>query len=284
MSEKKKIFDGLFRHHPGNSNIDFHSLLCRLARDCLGKSVFEAEEFADANLTKYWNWLLQETDNHKQRGLIPYYESIGPNLQTRVLNYACSSLFAGDNPEAKRSGELGLARSHLLREIDLLTDREYEALACVACDALGSARYHLTPAGNEGGVDFFASLSLSTASHLFSAPGREIRVVGQCKKYATPAAVGRLEQFIQTMHNVRYRSDRVCLPAWFAGGRGPIIGWVISHSGFQSGATYEAQKHGIIISDSLDVAEVVALSERFHSNKSPNDRANSLRAACRALL
>lgn len=284
MSEKKKIFDGLFRRDPGSSNVDFRSLLSSLAIGCLAKSALDADTFAQANLTKYWNWLLRDIDAQKARGLLPYYETAGNN--TRVLTCACSRLCSSNDAGDRRAGELGLARPHLLRQIDQLTDREYEALACIACDALGAARHHLTPPGNEGGIDFVASLRMTSRSHLFAAPGREIRIVGQCKKYATPVAVDRLDQFIETMHNVRYRSERVRphLPAWFESGRGPIVGWIISHSGYQSGAADEAQKHGIILSDSLDIAEVLALSELFHANATPAVRATALLPSCQALL
>lgn len=284
MSEKKKIFDGLYRYELGNGNVDFRTLLSSLATVCLAKSALDADTFADANLTKYWNWLLREFDAQKSRGLLPYYETVGSN--TRVLTCACSRLCSAIDAADRRAGELGLARPHLLRQIDQLTDRQYEALACVTCDALGTARHHLTPPGNEGGIDFVASMRVSNRSHLFSAPSKEIRLIGQCKKYTTPVAVDRLDQFIETMHNVRYRSERVRphLPAWFESGRGPIVGWIISHSGYQSGAVDEAQKHGIILSDSLDIAEVIAQSEMFHPNASPSARADALITSCQALL
>lgn len=179
-----------------------------------------------------------------------------------------------------------MSRPFVLRKIDAMTDREYEALACVACAAIGGLKTHLTPPGNEGGIDFFATLSIKTQTHVLSAAGTELRIVGQCKKYSLPVAVDKLEQFITTMQNIRHRSERVRrhIPTWFDESRGPILGWVMSHSAFQTGAADEAKNHGIILSDTLDLAELICLSDTFHAALSPPDRADQLVIECRRLI
>ena len=203
-----------------------------------------------------------------------------------AISSACHALTSCSDSREQERGALALSRPFVLRQIDAMTDREYEALACVACTAIGSRMTVLTSAGNEGGIDFLATLSVKTETHVLSAAGTEIRIVGQCKKYASPMAVDKLEQFITTMQNVRHRSERVRrhIPAWFNESRGPILGWIMSHSGFQTGAADEAKNHGIVLSDTLDLAELICLSKRFHAMLPPVDRAARLIEECKSLL
>lgn len=284
MSEKKDLLAALHRTELPSGNIDFRALLSRLAESALGKARSDADAFADVNLRKYWNWLARELDDHTARGLTPFFTQASGGVF--AISSACHALAASSNAQERLRGTLAMSRPFVLRQIDAMTDREYEALACVSCEAIGSGRTLLTPPGNEGGIDFFATLSISTRTHVLSAAGAEIRIVGQCKKYGSPVAVDKLEQFITTMQNVRHRSERVRrhIPAWFDQARGPIIGWVMAHSGFQTGAADEAKNHGIILSDSLDLAELVCLSDSFHSALSPSDRAIRLTDECRRML
>jgi hypothetical protein len=284
VSEKKRIFSALHRHPLPAGNHDFRQLLSHLAQTALGKGSAEADAFADVNFSRYWNWLKRELDDQAARGLTPFF-SLSP-AGTYAVSSACEALALSSNADEALRGNLARARPYVLREIDKLSDREYEALACVACTTAGSLKTHLTPPGNEGGIDFIATLSIHTSNHILSSKGAEIRIVGQCKKYSSPVTVDKLDQFLTTMNNVRHRSDRVRrhLPPWFEESRGPIVGWVVSHSGFQVGASDEAKNHGVILSDSVDMAELVSLAQTFHAAKLPNERASQLLDACRALL
>ena len=227
---------------------------------------------------------MREVDLHTMRGLMPCFSFIEGGGFSFTSNY--HSLLASTNKKDKQTGALALSRPAILRKIDALTNREYEALACIVCESIGSTKTHITPPGNEGGIDFFATLSTNNSSHIFSSIGTEVRIIGQCKKYVTPVTVDKLEQFITTLQNVRHRSERVRkhIPGWFDDSRGPIIGWIIAHSGFQAGASDEAKNHGIIVSDSLDLAEALCLSRSFHSNLKPEKRADEIVSACRKLL
>ena len=53
-------------------------------------------------------------------------------------------------PDAQRAAKLR-HRPAILSMIDALTDREFEALACVALRLVGATETALTPRGNEGG-------------------------------------------------------------------------------------------------------------------------------------
>lgn len=284
VSDKKDLLSALYRTELGAGNIDFRQALSALVESVLGKDRADADAFADANLKKYWNWLGKEVDAHSSRGLTPFFclASDGGHY----ISSASHALAASSDAANRKRGSLALSRPFVLRQIDSMTDREFEALACVACSAIGSINTHLTPHGNEGGIDFFATLSIKTKTHVLSAAGAELRIVGQCKKYTSPVAVDRLEQFITTMQNVRHRSERVRrhIPAWFNESRGPIVGWVMSHCGFQTGAADEAKNHGIVLSDTLDLAELVSLSDTFHASISPTSRASELLKECRRLI
>lgn len=283
MSEKKKLLAALNRAEIGPGNVDFRALLSQLAESALGKSRLDADAFADKNLKKYWNWLKKELDDHTARGLTPFFTQTSGAYALLSSSHA---LAASSEPDKKLRGALAMSRPFVLRQIDALTEREFEALACVSCAAIGSGRISLTPRGNEGGIDFFATLSINTKTHILSATGTELRIVGQCKKYESPVAVDKFEQFLTTMNNVRHRSERVRrhIPAWFEQSRGPIIGWIMAHSGFQTGASDEAKNHGIVLSDTLDLTELICLSDSFHSALPPADRAAKLPAECRLYL
>lgn len=284
MSQKQKIISALHRADIGGVPVDFRSLLARLAESELLLPRMDAEAFSDANLMRYWNWAQQENDAHVRRGCLPLLRAV--SATSRAISSPIHAMISSHDPSQREVGKLAISRAKLLRAIDALTDREYEALACVACSAIGSKSNVLTRRGNEGGIDFFASISVSSGAHIFAAPGAELRIVGQCKKYSSQATVGQMDQFIQTLQNVRHRSSRVSahIPAWFGDSRGPIVGWMISHAGFQTGASDQAKNHGIVTSDSLDVAEVLSLSPSFHSSLPPDGRASKIADECGLLL
>lgn len=284
MSDKKRILGALCRLEIGPVARDLRTTLATLACSVLKMDPADAAAFADQHLTKYRNWLVQEADQHRSRGLVAYFAGLSTNAFS--FSCPCEALCASSQADDVSLGTRAIARPKLLQAIDLLSDREYEALACVAADALSAKNSLLTPAGNEGGIDFLVSLPIGVSSHIFSAPGSGLRIVGQSKKYASPLAVDRLDQFLQTMHNVRHRDSRVRahIPAWFDQASGPIVGWIISHSGFQSGTADEAKKHGVVLSDSLDVTELISLSTSFAPGESPSARAAHLVAECQRLL
>ena len=62
------------------------------------------------------------------------------------------------------------------------------------------------------------------------------------------------------------------MPNWFRGGKGPIIGLYVAHSGFQSGVSNAAAAHSILLADSVDLGEMIALSSHLSPAASPVDR------------
>lgn len=267
-----------------SGNLDFRAVLTSLVETELGKSSIDAQAFAQANAKRYWNWFIEALDDQQVRGIRPYFTVAGGG--TYAFSHTALALQSSSDTDEQVAGRLAMTRPYILRQLDALSDRQYEAMACVACQVIGARFQILTPPGNEGGIDFLATISVKGSCHVFSAVGAELRIVGQCKKYQTPVAVDRVEQFLQTMNNVRHRSERVRkhLPVWFEEAGGPIVGWIIGHSGFQTGAADEAKKHGLILSDSIDMTELFSLAPTFHPSDTPPVRAQHLRDGCQALI
>jgi hypothetical protein len=171
--------------------------------------------------------------------------------------------------------------------IDALTGREYEALACVAMKVVGASEITLTPFGTEGGIDFFALVRSPARCHLFAGSTNPIRIVGQSKKYTRQVGVDKMKEFLATMDEVKHRgepkTERV-VPPWFHATRGPIVGCMIAHRGFQSGATSRARNHGIITADSLDIAEMLALSRGIPDELDADARTAECLSRTRLLL
>jgi len=151
----------------------------------------------------------------------------------------------------------------MLRMIDGLDDRECEALGCVIAQLGGASHMFLTPRCSEGGIDVFALLPLPSRCHLFRGGLYPIRIVGQCKKYKRAVEESEAKEFVETIQTVKYRGElkiERLVPAWFHATRGPIVGLMISHAGFQAAADTKARNHGLVFADTLDLAEIAALS------------------------
>jgi hypothetical protein len=174
----------------------------------------------------------------------------------------------------------------MLAEIDAMTDREYEALGCVVSELLGASHIHLTPKTGEGGIDFFSMLTTPNFCHLFSGTTGPLRIIGQCKKHTSAVQDSHVRDFVTTLGDVHRQNPNVerHVPTWFRRARGPIAGLIISHAGFQATAGKRARDHGIVCSDSLDLAEVLALSRRIPESLAPNARVALVHQNIRQLL
>lgn len=268
MSESKKFKSWLVRLDPSGA-FSLDRLITKFAQDVLGKDAMDAEAYAQANLNRRWSDVLALHDELKQKGAAPLLVDVDSSARTG--KYLAMHPGHGALPRFRiiRCG----SRSSLLRGIDALNNREYEALACVVSSCAGADKVHLTPPGNEGGIDFFALIRNPAHCHVFSHSRSPLRIVGQCKKYSGPVGVDKVRQFIQTISSVCNQSPltEAHVPTWFRSASGPVVGWIVGHNGFESGAHTLAQNHGIVLSDSLDLAEICAQSRRFPSpSESPD--------------
>ena len=280
--EKPALLRWLYRSEFADV-LPLKEVLQRGAHVVLGKDALAAEAYAESNLNAFWNYLLKEQESDNQRGVSRAFEILDP--MARTLRW-CPLPSPSPSMKARRTARLR-HRPAMLSMIDTLNDREYEALACVSLRLVGAIETHLTPPGNEGGVDFFALLPSPGRCHLFSGGHHPLRIVGQSKKYGSALEAGEFKEFLTTMEEVKHggqpKTEKI-VPSWFRAVYGPIIGLVIAHSGFQSGATTRARQHGILTAESLDMAEIVALSKGIPEHLAGVDRAAECKARIQTLV
>ncbi|MHB9107876.1 MAG: restriction endonuclease [Armatimonadota bacterium] len=237
----------------------------------------ESENYAEANRRRLWGFLLRRIEEDRKRGLQPTFRVI--SREARRMAWHASDISHTSSRTERRKMHLLRSRPILLNTVDYLSDREYEALACAICRLVGATSIQLTRQSNEGGVDFFALLPVHTSSHIFSSVGTSVRLIGQCKKYGDPVKVGDIKEFLTTVSDVKgkHNAVREHIPTWFHTIRGPIVGWLVSHNGFQNGVEDRAKDEGIILSDSFDLIEMAALSRKLDVSAQPISRATFLR-------
>jgi len=278
--EKPALLRWLYRTE-FDAIVPFRDALQRAARDALGKDTLAAEAYVESNVKSVWSYLLRAQEEEERRGISRIFDVV--DAMALTLRW-CS--LSGHGPPARRAAKLR-HRPAMLRMIDHLSDREFEALGCVSLKLTGATETILTPAGNEGGVDFFGLIPSPGRCHLFSGGTHPLRIIGQSKKYSSAVQVGKFKEFLKTIDEVKHggepKTEKV-VPSWFHEVRGPIIGLMIAHSGFQAGAQTRARKHGVIVADSLDMAEILALSRGIPEGLSPTERAANCQSRIHTLL
>lgn len=237
----------------------FDDLLRAAIHIVLDKNGDDLDRFVDIHSNRYWNALNQQQNIDREKGIVPLF-NIEDELSKKISWFIRTS-----DKKLIRRLHLLRSRTHILRKIDSLNSRQYEALACVTCCLLGASNVLLTTTGNEAGIDFLASINFSADSHYFFGVNGPLRIIGQCKKHNSAIQVGSIKEFNSTLDDVYSLTEKVrkILPSWFLTSKGPIIAWFICHSGFQSGALSRARNYGIITSDSRDLAEVISSCRRL---------------------
>jgi hypothetical protein len=274
MSKVGKLLDWFHRAPARVGTHDFRDLLMEACRAALGMSRSEAERYAVGNSNRVWQGLSEHQYHRSKMGV-----TATMHLLEDTRKCAWSSCQPRELADRPRFWIRHKARPHMLSSIDTLSSREYEALGCVTALLCGAQHVKLTPPGDECGVDFFAVVGVHSNNHVFGGMGSLIRVVGQSKKYESKVPVDRIRGFNDTLEDIRRTERKVSdlVPAWFHANHGPIVGWMISHRGYQSGALSRAKSHGILVSDSLDIAEISALSRQIDETLRPQDRAQTLK-------
>jgi len=275
MSERRKIFNYITRQELKAGNISFDDLFLTAVEKSLNKKGADRDKYYDANVKRIWNYVVkQQSFDQKSQSLQPIFNIV--NSTTRDIRCHLKESFANSGDHRF---QLLQSRPFILNEIDLISDRQYEALSVLLCQILGANDFHLTPGGNEAGIDFIATIKYSDESNYLFGVNGPIRIIGQCKKYSTPVQVSTIKEFESTMTDVYHLTAKMrnILPNWFYEAKGIIVGWVISHSGFQLGAKDRGKEFGYVLSDSRDIAEIIAASKDFYSAARYDERQTYLK-------
>lgn len=218
--------------------------------------------YFDANVKRIWSYLLKaQEDDRSQRFLNPLITVTDPSK--RLITCYLKNEY---NRTKEKHFNLLMSRPHILSAIDTLTSREYEALSVLLCKISEANNYLLTPPGNEAGIDFIATIKFNEDAHYLFGVNGPIRIIGQCKKYASPVQLDKVKEFNATLNDVYHLTHKVkgIIPSWFSQSKGIIVGWIIGHNGFQQGAKDRAKDFGIVLSDSRDIAEIISKSEKYY--------------------
>lgn len=241
------------------------SLLTRATQDCFKYDPFSAAAYAEANKAEFWNFVVKVNEQHTARGVSSSFSI--QSSETRSFHcYPAPEELRG---RARLNAIRVQDRPAILRMIYDLTDREYEAMSCVLLEAIGATRVNLTRKGTEGGIDAFGLIEHARASHLLGSIHHPLRVVVQSKMWNEPIGPDPMKVFLQTLHELKEGGQpktNAVVPGWFKEARGAMIGLIVSHKGFQSGADSRSRSQGILIADSIDVAEVIALRRSLYGS------------------
>lgn len=160
-----------------------------------------------------------------------------------------------------------------MRDLD---DRQYECFGAALMQSLGATKVHLTPRGNEFGIDFLALVPAYSRSELFVSGSRGIRVVGQSKLYKSKVPRDSIQAFNNLMDSIRHNRHEIrsIIPAWFRNSPAPLIGLWAAHRGYQEGARIISEQNGYILLDTLMMAEIFGSSKSLQGvcNSSEMDR------------
>jgi hypothetical protein len=280
-SDVEKILAWLYRREFASGVYEFDNLLLHAAITMFRKSTQDAFAFVSRNSNSYWAKLADRLKEDRASGRSPLFEVFDYNSKRVVWPPARHSLA---HPQKKLYQRL-ISRPAYLRAIDTLTNREYEALPCIAMKMAGGRHWHLTPPGNEWGVDFFASLVSPSVFPIFNGLRAPMRIVGQCKKYESRLTVKEVRDFSRTLEGLRNRKPELekHVPNWFRVINGPIVPWLICHSGAQSGALSFAKDEGIIVSDSIDIAECLCFLKELRGVRL-REKSIFIKTCCQAMI
>ena len=282
-SEQTKIISWFYRKPFHDGHLAFDELLHDAVHEVLGKEVIDLDAYVYVNRNRLWNALMKQISIEGKRGILPLFVVVD-RISRKIIWYPfCKDI---DSKKQKRVLRLCKSRPAFLTRFDDLSYREYEALGCVIAELAGAKDRFLTTPGNDGGIDFFARIVLSGRTHIFSGEASSIRVVAQSKKYSERVDVGRFGTFLNTLNEVRNLAPSVkhIIPSWFKESSGPIVGWIVAHNGFQTGAETKARNNGVILSDSLDLAEIAAKSRLLSEVDETIERVDKLHESITQLL
>lgn len=276
VSEQEQILRWFYRQVFPSGVLEFSDQLALATRQALGKSEMDTESYVYSSLNRHWNSFIKRLDDDRSLGRPALF--MIRDITSRRFSWIPNNISALESvKERHMAARLGSAPDILAR-IDELSAREYEALGCVVSELAGAVHVCLTPSGNDAGIDFFALINTPARCHIFSGNCNPLRIIGQAKKYTDAVGLDQVKEFIASINYIKYQNRDIedLVPVWFWEASGPIAGWIVAHNGLERGAGDKARNHGIIVSDSVDLAEIAALSRQIDDRLSCEQRAESV--------
>lgn len=252
------LVQSILRLLPDKAEYTIESLSLRAWAQSTRKPNIEDQEFVSRFRRSIFNDLQAADIKHREAGGLPTFEFF-PERELRV-RWGISNV-------DDRYRELKLVGTSLaLNWIDGLDERDYEFLGALLMRRLGAQRIHVTPRGNEFGIDFLALVPAFSRSRLFVSGAQGLRIVGQAKYYSSAVPREKIQAFNDTMTNIRNNKGEMIdlIPAWFRSHRSPVLGLFVAHSGYQEGARICAGQNGYILFDTRCASEVLACTSDFN--------------------
>ncbi len=284
MVNPQSIIDWYYEQDFDRSWFDFDDHLVSAIQYSSTVSQMDAEHYATSNSHKLWNQFRLRIESDRRRGFYPTFSEVAAGVK-RLFWFPM--FFPPELAKVDRHKRTRIrSRRHITEAIRSLSPVEYEALSLLACKLSGASHSSLTPATNEFGIDFFAIIPSLGRSRLLDGGMGPVRIVGQSKKHAKEVERGLIQRFVSILSSIRERSEdvRELMPNWFASERGPIVGWFVAHNGLQSGAMTYANRHGIIHSDSRDLAEIITMSRAWQPSDGINAPVDMMRREIAKIL
>lgn len=255
MEARGQFVDGLFRLMPEPGVYAIEALVTKAIQRQKPQLELSDEEAAYRYRLDFWNRLSIRQNALTTRGLTPQFLEVDPSQ--RLLKW-------NDSKNFLTACKVKI-RPKVLDFLDYLSDREYEYACGVACEFAGAELTYVTPPGNEYGIDFVSIIPAYGRSSVICAGKEGLRIVGQSKKYTAKIPREKVMLLAESINMIKNRKPEITrlLPGWFFSSRAPIAGWIVGHSGFQSGCTQHAADHGIILSDSLELADILSAPRTF---------------------
>ncbi|MBK4216149.1 restriction endonuclease [Paracoccus caeni] len=245
--------NAVFRLPPSEGEITIDALCLRALKKLKGQVTIADEEYISRFKKALYSALKESDHQHVACGGISTFEYTNSILLK--LRWNIQSL-----TDRRHRAKLE-RRAVAIDWIDRLKDdRHYEYLGGLLMRKLGASRIHVTPKGNEFGIDFLAIAPAFSRSGMFLSKGRGIRIVGQSKYYNHPVARDKIQAFNDVMNSIRNNKEELIrvLPSWFRSSPAPLLGCFVAHSGYQSGARKSAEQNGYLLLDTRAAGEIVS--------------------------
>jgi hypothetical protein len=239
---------------------DFESIFSKAIRELRGLTQLDSDRKAQAYLNRGWKLFIEKHEQEVKANQYPTFNIL--DYTTKSIQPYYKTIKKDDLKIIKIKKKIE-KRHILLKYIsEELTNREYEALGCYLCYICDSSKVFLTNSSDEHGIDFVAIIPAYSKLHIFPNSNKQLKIVGQCKKWGSPAKRDHVDLLRRSIQKIQDTSIHIkkFIPNWFFQEKGNIIGVLVSNSGAQSGAIQSSIDYGYTIANSKDIAQAIVLS------------------------